>query len=147
MLNPSFRSLASAFLFTAISISSAQTASPKPAAPVLAAWTELVGDEHTAPHPHPTGHTVVRVITSAKSCPSAQADGRPLLLAVREAATASFPVTTCQGTPPTHARHIAVAGISLQTKPERLQRIIVIGDTGCRLAPTLLPQLAPTGKE
>lgn len=133
MLNPLFRSLASAFLLAAITVSSAQTASPKPAAPVLAAWTELVGDEHTAPDPQPTGHIVVRVITSAKSCPSAQADGRPLLLSIREAATANFPVTTCQAAPPAHARHITVAGISLQTKPARLQRIIVIGDTGCRL--------------
>jgi predicted phosphodiesterase len=42
-------------------------------------------------------------------------------------------VTTCQATPPAQARHIKVAGVALQAKPARLERIIVIGDTGCRL--------------
>jgi len=108
-------------------------AQTSPQKPVLSAWTQLVGDEHVAPDPHPTGHTVLRVITAANTCPSAQADGKPLHLTIRQAASAAFPVTTCQGTPPASAQHITVAGITLETKPVRLQRIIVIGDTGCRL--------------
>jgi calcineurin-like phosphoesterase family protein len=86
-----------------------------------------------APYPQATGHTVVRVITSAATCPSAQADGHLLALTVRQAASAAFPVTTCQATPPAHAQHITVAGVTLHTAPSRLERIIVIGDTGCRL--------------
>jgi len=109
----------------------AQTAPP--AKPVLFAWTELVGDEHTAPDPQPTGHAVVRAITSAATCPAASADGQPLHLTVREAASKTFPVTTCQALVPAGAHKVTVAGIALAPKPARLQRIVVIGDTGCRL--------------
>jgi hypothetical protein len=124
-------------LMTATVRSRAQTNEPptpaKPIPPVLSAWTELVGDPHTAPDPQPAGHIVLRVITSGTACPPATADGHPLRLTVRQPPTAAFPVTTCQATPPPSARKIAVAGITLAAKPERLQRIIVIGDTGCRL--------------
>ena len=105
----------------------------KPTPPVLAAWTELVGDAHPASDPKPTGHTVVRVITSVKFCPVAVADGHPVSLTVREPASHAFPVTTCQATLPSSAHHITVAGITLETEPAHLGRIIVIGDTGCRL--------------
>ena len=127
--------LPSAILLAAsVGLCIAQTASPaKPQKPVLSAWTELVGDEHVASDPQPTGHTVLRVITSAATCPAATADDKPLRLTVRQVASPLFPVTTCQATPPATARRIAVAGITLNTKPIRLQRIIVIGDTGCRL--------------
>ena len=109
----------------------AQTSTPQK--PVVAAWTELVGDDRTAPDPQPTGHTVLRVVTEAKTCPPAAADGSPLHLTVRQEPSATFPVTTCQATPPRTARHITVAGLTLAVQPARLQRIVVLGDTGCRL--------------
>jgi len=128
------RSTASWLLLAVASLSAAQTAAPaKPRNPVLAAWTQLVGDGHAAPNPQATGHTELRVITSASTCPPATADGRALHLSIRQAPSPAFPVTTCQATPPTTARLIAVAGITLNTEPARLRRIIVIGDTGCRL--------------
>jgi predicted phosphodiesterase len=133
MLNSRFRLFLGTLIFLAVAASAAQTTTSKPEKPVLAAWTELVGDEHAAPDPQPTGHTVVRVITSASACPAAQVDGHPLSLMVREAATNNFPVTTCQATLPVRARHVKVAGVTLQTEPARLERIIIIGDTGCRL--------------
>ena len=134
LIRLSYRAVASSFLLAAALVSNAQTVSQaKPQSPVLSAWTELVGDAHPAPDPQPTGHTVLRVITTAATCPAATADGKPLTLAVRQASSPMFPVTTCQATPPASARHIAVAGITLQTEPVRLQRIIVLGDTGCRL--------------
>jgi Calcineurin-like phosphoesterase len=138
MPNPRFRPslvrlFASAVFLPAVAGSLAQTAPPRTQKPVLAAWTELVGDKHPAPYPQATGHTVVRVITSAATCPSAEADGQPLQLTVRQAASLAFPVTTCQATPRANAQHVTVAGVTLLTEPARLQRIIVIGDTGCRL--------------
>ena len=48
-------------------MAAAQTTAPQK--PVLSAWTELVGDDVVAPDPQPTGHTVLRVITSATTCP------------------------------------------------------------------------------
>jgi hypothetical protein len=120
-------------LLTSAPFATTQTVPPEPQRPVLSAWTELVGDDRVAPDPQPTGHTVLRVITSAATCPSATADGKPLHLNVRQGASPMFPVTTCQATPPAAARHIHVAGVTLNTTPARLDRIVVIGDTGCRL--------------
>ena len=125
--------IAAAIVSLSCAFSAAQSTSPKPQKPVLSAWTELVGDENTAPDPQPAGHTMLRVITSAKTCPTAEADGRPLHLTVRQVASAAFPVTTCQATTPADAGHVAVGGITLTTMPVRLQRIIILGDTGCRL--------------
>jgi hypothetical protein len=103
------------------------------AKPTVFAWTEMVGDSHAAPDPRPTGHVVLRAITTGRDCPHATADGEPLTMAVREAANAAFPVATCEATPPPGARTIAVGGTELAATPGRLQRMIVIGDTGCRL--------------
>jgi hypothetical protein len=130
----SYRALAVAYLFGVATSVYAQAPSPsKPQAPVLAAWTQLVGDAHAAPDPHPTGHAVLRVVTATKSCPVAEDGGHPLQLVIREAATNAFPVTTCQATVPAGATQIRVAGITLHPEPGRLNRIIILGDTGCRL--------------
>jgi hypothetical protein len=99
----------------------------------VVAWTQMVGDAHTAPDPEPAGHLVVRVITPEKTCPEATADGARLALEIRQAVSANFPVTTCQANVPPGAHTIVAGGIPLSTAPARLQRIIVIGDTGCRL--------------
>ena len=134
MTSPLHRTHLTGLLLFLIAVCVAAEGQPaKPLPPVLAAWTELVGDAQPTPDPKPTGHTVVRVITSASSCPAATADGHPLALTVRQGASAAFPVTTCQGTPPASAIHVSVAGMSLAMEPARLQRIIVLGDTGCRL--------------
>jgi hypothetical protein len=115
----------------AVALASAQSqASAKSA---VVAWTQMVGDTHTPPDPQPAGHPVVRAVTREKSCPEATADGAPLAMEVREAANAAFPVITCQGTPPSGAHTIQIGGATLSATPTRLQRIIVIGDTGCRL--------------
>ena len=120
-------------LLAAVTFSTGQSSPAKPDKPVIAAWTELVGDGPAAPDPQPTGHAVLRVITSASTCPPAMADGHPLNLSIRQRSSTAFPVTTCQATPPAAARHISVGSVTLNTEPARLQRIIVIGDTGCRL--------------
>lgn len=123
-----------AHLLVVASASQAQSAlSSKPQAPILAAWTQLVGDDHVAPDPNPTGHAVLRVVTTALSCPTAQAGGRPLPLALREPATRAFPVTTCQANVRAGVSQINIAGISLHAEPARLNRIVILGDTGCRL--------------
>jgi predicted phosphodiesterase len=52
---------------------------------------------------------------------------------IREAKSDAFPVTTCQATVPAGVREVRVAGIVLKSRPAHLQRIIILGDTGCRL--------------
>ena len=120
-----------AFLAPLLALYSA-TAAAQPEKPILSAWVQMAGDTHAEPYPQSTGHAVVRVVTSA-ACPVAKADGKPLLLAVREAASTNFPVTTCQAAIPTGIRHIQVGGFTLDAAPAHLQRIVILGDTGCRL--------------
>lgn len=121
------------FIATCLAPALAPAQAQSIAEPATVAWTQMVGDEHTAPDPSPAGHLVVRAITPEKTCPEVIANGMPLVMEVREAASASFPVITCQATPPPGAHTITVGGATLSTTPIRLQRIIVIGDTGCRL--------------
>lgn len=118
------------FSWSIVQAAAAQSSSQKP---VVAAWTEMVGDNAVAADPQPTGHVVVRAITEGATCPVATVDGMKLPMKVRQAASASFPVITCQATPSAGARNIQVGGIHLAAKPAKLQRIIVLGDTGCRL--------------
>ncbi len=95
------------------------------------------------------GGAVARVITSATRCPALVADGRAIMMTVRAAAatlpqrpTASppalskpsdFPVTVCDAPVPAGARALSVAGKRLPVPKHRIRRIVVIGDTGCRL--------------
>ena len=91
----------------------------------VAAWAEFTGDGVS-----------VRALVSNAVCPKASVDGEPLVLQVRQAATAAFPLTTCQATAPAGARKAVVAGQKLKLTPRKLNRIVVIGDTGCRLKGT-----------
>jgi len=88
----------------------------------LAAWAEFTSSGIS-----------VRAIVSGSDCPAASVDGKPLILRVREVASADFPVTTCQASTPAGARFAMVGGEKLALAPRKLKRIVVIGDTGCRL--------------
>ncbi len=107
--------------------------------PILAAWTQLTG---AAPSGGPSvsskGAVSVRVITTAASCPEAEVDGQRLELRVRQPQDNDFAVTTCEADASPQARRIMVAGRNLYGWPRRLRRIVVIGDTGCRLKGPLI---------
>lgn len=95
------------------------------------------------------GGAIARVVTAAATCPVLTVDGRAMPMAVRFAAatmpqrpTASkpensrpsaFPVTVCDAPLPEHARRAAVVGVRLPLPRNRVRRIVVIGDTGCRM--------------
>jgi len=95
------------------------------------------------------GVPVARVLTSAPDCPSIVVDGRARAMQLRAPAatvpqrtTAStaanskpsaFPVATCEAFLPAHARLAKVEGRSLPLPKRRANRIVVIGDSGCRL--------------
>jgi Calcineurin-like phosphoesterase len=86
------------------------------------AWVEFTGDGIS-----------LRAIVSGVACPVASVDGRPLTMTVRQAASPEFPVTTCQAATSAGAKSATVGGQTLALAPRTLQRIVVIGDTGCRL--------------
>ncbi|MBV8973246.1 MAG: metallophosphoesterase [Sphingomonadaceae bacterium] len=109
-----------------------------PAAAAARAYV-LIGD----------GGPVARVVTAAATCPVLRVDGRDVAMAVRFAAatvpqrpTAStperskpsaFPVTVCEARLPLETRRASVGGVALPLPKRVVRRIVVIGDTGCRI--------------
>ena len=110
-----------------------------PAAPPLAAFVVL----------GPDGAAVARVVTDAAACPSVTVDGQaqamqpraaPATIAQRttklkreDAKPSAFPVLSCELTLPATATSASVAGQPLPLPKAAPQRIVVLGDTGCRL--------------
>jgi hypothetical protein len=104
------------------------------AAATLAAWVQLgPGKEITA-----------RAITDTPSCPTLQVDGVPLPMRTRShpatvlgnVPSATFPVRGCEATVPFGASTLLLGDKRLPLPPRELRRIVVIGDTGCRLKGT-----------
>ncbi len=96
------------------------------------------------------GAASARAITTAPACPRIAIDGRLARMAVRSplsaipprpaaggakeaAKPASSPVQSCEMALPPAARSVTVAGRALPLPVAAPQRIVVIGDTGCRL--------------
>ncbi len=95
------------------------------------------------------GTPQARLVVAADACPSITIDGRARPMHVRARAatlplrpTAStpetskpsvFPLLTCEAAVPRGARRAAVQGRPLPLPPRRIDRIVVIGDTGCRI--------------
>jgi len=105
------------------------------AAATLAAWVELVG---------PGRDATIRVITDEASCPDLSADGGPLHMQVRadpgplvtggvQVPPADFPVRVCEVTAPPGKPTILLEGRTLPAPPTDIKRVVVFGDTGCRI--------------
>jgi hypothetical protein len=100
------------------------TARPASEGSVAAAWVEL----------GPGGGALARVITEAAACPGLTVDGATRPMQVRAASDGgSFPVTVCEAPLPAGARSAGVAGQALAVPAPAPRRILVIGDTGCRM--------------
>ena len=95
------------------------------------------------------GAPQARAITAAASCPAITVDGRTLAMTPRaqpatiaqrpvnnppeDAKASAFPVLTCEAALPRQAASASIAGQALPLPKAAPQRIVVIGDTGCRL--------------
>jgi hypothetical protein len=95
------------------------------------------------------GRAEARVITGDAACPSIDADGQLLPMAVRaapatipqrptkskpsETKPSAYPVLVCEATLPPGARMATVDGRRLPVPVAEPKRIVVIGDTGCRI--------------
>ena len=100
-----------------------------------AAWVQLVG---------PGRDASIRVITDDTRCPTLKADGanlpmqvraapRPLFKPGTEAPPASFLILTCEVMAPSGTSSIVLDGQRLPLAPADIRRIVVFGDTGCRI--------------
>jgi predicted phosphodiesterase len=92
-----------------------------PRAETLASWVEATGDSAS-----------LRAVATG-ACPGATADGAALALASRAVADAGFPELVCQAALPPATRAAAVDDAPVPVWPRSVRRIVVIGDTGCRL--------------
>ncbi len=97
----------------------------------------------------PGGQQIARVITDAGTCPVLQVDAKPLAMQLRSAPqtfpqrpTASnpdlskpsaFPKLVCEAALPSAARRVRLGDQALPLAPRAIRRIVLIGDTGCRL--------------
>lgn len=95
------------------------------------------------------GMPVARVLTTAAQCPLLTLDGRdtamhlragPTTIALRPTRSApadskpsAFPLLTCEKVIPPATGKVVLAGRMLPLPPAEVRRIVVIGDTGCRL--------------
>jgi hypothetical protein len=144
MIARPFRSALTAVLALAVTSGLAQAAPSSAPSPVVARFVVLGAN----------GARMTRVLTTAPTCPVLDAfgsDGRKqtLSMSVRQPAgvvparghsevgslgkPAAFPVTACEATVPADVIRIQNDGFTLPLPPSRIDRIVVIGDTGCRL--------------
>lgn len=75
----------------------------------------------------------IRAISQGAACPTLSVDGKPLAMQVRATPDEAFPTTVCQALAPKGARSAQIGGRELILGVNKLARIVVIGDTGCRL--------------
>jgi hypothetical protein len=106
---------------------------------VKAAWVEL----------GPGGAAIARAITSADACPPIMLDSkvepmtvrvphgtaplRPTVSAPTASKPSAFPVTVCEMSVPTGTVRAMIGGRALPLPKIRPERIVVLGDSGCRL--------------
>lgn len=95
------------------------------------------------------GTPVARLITRAAVCPRIRIDGadftmnlraradtlplRPTRSAPEDSKPSAFPVLTCEKVIPPDSKNVMIEGNMLPLLPATVNRIVVIGDTGCRI--------------
>ena len=98
------------------------------------------------------GARIARAVTSEATCPEMSVDGRPVPMSVRapietvaqrptisdpaDSKPSVFALTTCEAVAPAQAHVVRIAGHDLPLPPAVVRRMVVIGDTGCRLKKT-----------
>jgi hypothetical protein len=76
----------------------------------------------------------VRSITApGAACPAVMADGTETPSAPRQPPDQAYPLQVCSAHVPQTVSHLTVEGLPVPVPAKRLSRVILIGDTGCRL--------------
>ena len=86
------------------------------------AWVQMV-----------SGGAEARAATRLGHCPFLSVDGRLIPMRARAKADADYPLTICQLKLPLDARGVLLDGEPLPLPKPEPQRILVFGDTGCRV--------------
>lgn len=96
---------------------------PPAGAEVLARWTQYEAN----------GGVSVRAVVTDPACPDATVDGVSLAMTERAGPEGAFPERVCALPLAAGATTVAVAGVAVPPPAKRLERIVVVGDTGCRI--------------
>src|SRR5262245_49855461 len=118
----------------------ASLAARSASANTLAIWVQL--GPHNEQHREP--NLIARAITDGTECPMLQADGQPHPMKLRATpetilegvASARFPVRSCEANVPSHIGRLTFDGTPLPLTRGQPRRIVIIGDTGCRIEHT-----------
>ncbi len=79
------------------------------------------------------GGLEARAVTDDAACPMAAIDGTASRMNERSAPDEIFPVRGCSLPIPKGVKLVTVAGVPVALPKERPNRILIVGDTGCRL--------------
>lgn len=86
----------------------------------------------------PNGVYSARAITKAATCPALVIDGTPIPMRPRALPEADFADLVCEGDVASGARALSVDTIALPAPKPISQRIVIIGDTGCRMKASVI---------
>ncbi len=81
----------------------------------------------------PNGTTIARIITSRNTCPDIVLNGEAVKMQVRHSPDNDFPVLVCEINIPPGTNKASIKGKFLKLPVENPKRIVLLGDTGCRL--------------
>lgn len=90
---------------------------------LLSSWVQMA----------PGGAAEARAVVAGKSCPEIMIDGQKLPMRMRAAGNPAFPDLLCTVTLPKTATTAEVLGHDLPLPRVPADRIVVFGDTGCRI--------------
>ena len=112
-------------MIAALIVGHAARAAEAPLKVIAGPWVELAADNSLA----------VRVVVGSgvTACPIVVADGNTIEARQRGAADGDFPITVCSATVPVATQKLSLGGNALPIVSSAINRIVVIGDTGCRI--------------
>ena len=97
------------------------------AAALTPAWVEMT----------PSG-AQARAVVEGWACPSLAVDGRRRAMRLRAGPEADFPNRICEARLPKGARRVSLAGSPLPVPKPRPMRLVIFGDSGCRIVKGLV---------
>ena len=84
----------------------------------------------------PNNTVLARAITSGTVCPALSVDGTAVTLNQRSAPNSTFPVLECEASIGMGHTSAVLDGVQMKLPTPNPRRIVVVGDTGCRLKGT-----------
>ncbi len=91
--------------------------------PFISAWVQI----------GPETQAIARVVTGESTCPKIFLDAREEKMFLRVKPSQNFPVRICEKVIPASTTRAQINGIRLSIPQSRPRRILILGDTGCRI--------------